>query len=256
MSDTKIIFEQPLNEYIRVCLRLEHLFHQISENICKPDEWRCRLTMDGLIDALNVIDRPDLKSKLAKALSQHASALTQLEQDPKVDKDKLAQLIHELDALADTLYKTQEKMVHELHCNTFLHTIRQQMLSPGGVSPFSTPAYQLWLQKPTHERQSDLIHWFKNFDGLKSVVRLLLQLTRESAKPISLTAINGFHHQPLDPNLPCQMIRIITSTGYQVYPEISVGRHRLSVRFYDLNLKDRAIQTAHDVNFQLVCCIL
>jgi cell division protein ZapD len=255
MQDAIITFEQPLNEYIRVCLRLEHLFSQVSQNINSHDEWQCRIALAGMLEALNVTDRPDLKSKITKALSQHAAVLTQLEEKPNVDHKKLQEILFELDSLMDSLYKTQDKMGHHLRNNSFLNNIRLQMANPGGASPFATPAFHLWLQHPAEQRIQNLNAWFAEFEQMRTAVKLLLQLTRGSTLPQSLVAHQGFYNHTLDPKLSYHLLRVTVPINKQVYPEISVGKHRLSIRFLELNIHDRPAQTLHAIPFELTCCL-
>ncbi len=143
MQDANIIFEQPLNEYIRVCLRVEYLFGRVEQTIRGESSGESRVAMEAMLEILNVIDRPDLKNKITKALSQHAGVLTQLEQKPNVDRDKLQSILVELDQLVDSLYHLPDKIGQRLRTNSFLTTIRQHMANPGGANPFSTPAYYL-----------------------------------------------------------------------------------------------------------------
>jgi cell division protein ZapD len=255
MQDPIITFEQPLNEYVRVCLRLEHLFADINQHIGGQNLWESRIAVSSMLEALNVIDRPDLKSKISKALTQHAQALSLLEEKPNVDREKLREILAELMQLTENLYKNQDKMGHNLRSNSFLNSIRQHMANPGGASAFSTPAYHLWLHLPAEIRQQNLTEWYGEFDQIKIAVKLLLQLTRGSTMPQSLVAGQGFYQQGLDPKFAYHLVRVSVPLNLQVYPEISVGKHRLSVRFLELNVQDRACQSAGDIPFELTCCL-
>lgn len=256
MQDKIIIYEQPLNEHVRVCLRLEHLFNQILNNIEDPNEWGSRATLTALLETLNVIDRPDLKTKLTKALTQHAATLTQLEVLPQVDSTKLRQVLNELDRLIDKLYATQGKIGQNLRNNEFLNSIRQHLYNPGGAVNFSNPALQLWLGKSSDHRIEDLKSWLKEFDQLMDVVILILRLTRESNTANEKIADNGFYQQALDPNNSCEMVRVFLPLEMDLYPEISVGRHRLSIRFLLLKRHEqgRPRQTESNIKFRLACC--
>jgi cell division protein ZapD len=255
MQEAYITFEQPLNEYIRICLRVEHLVKRVEVSILGEAESESRTALEAILEILNVIDRPDLKSKLAKALSQHAGVLTQLEQKTNVDHEKLQAILVELDQLVDSLYNSPDRIGQELRTNSFLNTVRQYMANPGGASPFATPAYYLWLRQPAQIRIRDLLAWFSAFEELKTAVRLLLQLTRGSSNSEFLTAEQGFYQRPLDPKLIYHLLRVSVPVRLQLYPEISVGRHRLIVRFLELNVNDRGIQRVGDVDFELTCCL-
>jgi cell division protein ZapD len=258
MQDDIIIYEQPLNEHIRVCLRLEHLFEHILSNIENHSEWASRTAVLALLETVNVIDRPDLKTKLTKALTQHASTLTQLEVLPQVDSSKLRSILSQLDHLIDQLYATQGKIGQTLRSNEFLNGIRQHLYNPGGAVNFSNPAFQLWLQKPAVNRVKDLKAWFKEFNLIRDVVNLLLHLTRQSSLSIEKYADKGFYQQALDPNSSCEMVRVTLPVTADLYPEISVGRHRLSVRFLEPNCHEqgRSKQCDYNIKFKLTCCAL
>lgn len=258
MQDEIIIYEQPLNEHIRVCLRLEHLLQQILINVENASEWGSRFAIVSLLETLNVIDRPDLKTKLTKALTQHATTLTQLEVLPQVDGTKLRNVLSELDRLIDGLYATQGKIGQNLRNNEFLNSIRQHLYNPGGAVNFSNPAFQLWLQKPAVNRIADLKVWLKEFDQVREVVDLLLTLTRQSNMPVEKYADKGFYQQSLDPNTSCEMVRVSVPVNANVFPVISVGRHRLSVHFSEPNWHDqgRCKQCDYNVKFKLTCCAI
>lgn len=257
-QDDIIIYEQPLNEHIRVCLRLEHLFDQVLINIDNVNEWSSRIAILAILETVNVIDRPDLKTKLTKALTQHATTLSQLEILPQVDSSKLRSVLSELDRLIDQLYATQGKLGQQLRTNEFLNGIRQHLYNPGGAVNFSNPSLQLWLQRPAVNRIEDLNTWFKEFDSIRDVVNLLLRLTRESSVPIEKYADKGFYQQALDPNVLCEMVRVAIPVEANLYPEISVGRHRLSVRFLEPNCHElgRSKQIDSNIKFKLTCCAL
>jgi cell division protein ZapD len=253
-----IIYEQPLNEHIRVCLRLEHLFEQTLFNIESTTEWGSRTTLLAILETLNVLDRPDLKTKLIKALTQHAATLTQLEILPQVDSNKLRSVLTELDRLIDQLYATQGKIGQNLRNNEFLNTIRQHLYNPGGAVNFSNPAFQLWLHQPTVNRINDLKAWLKEFDQLRDVVNLLLKLTRQSSLPLEKYADNGFYQQALDPNVSCELLRVGVPINSNIYPEIGVGKHRATVRFVESNYHElgRSKQCDYSIKFKLTICSL
>lgn len=254
MAEHYITYEQPLNDSIRVCLRLEHLFQLISHSLTQDSTTAARVALESMLEALNVIDRPDLKSKLTKALSSHASRLAQLENTPNIDNDKLHEILAELDQLIDCLYGNQDKIAHELRNNPFLSTIRQHMRNPGGACAFSVPAYHLWLKLPPDIRNEQLNRWYHEFDQLKHAVSLLLQLTRGSKELKAQTTTDGFYQLNLNTATDNQLVRVAVPIDAQVYPEISVGKHRLAIRFIDFHHEQRPSQSNQALEFQLACC--
>ena len=253
-----IIYEQPLSEQIRICLRLEHLYTQIKANLTGSSLWHHRLVMSALIEIMRVIDRPDLKTKLTTALTQQSTRLAPLEENPQVDKAKLHQIIDKLDSLIDALYLNRAKIGQDLRSHSFLDIIRQHLNSPGGACGFNTPAFHLWLQQPATERTDVFKQWLVELEQLEQIVNLVLQLIRQNGNLETFTATSGFYQQALDSSIQYELIRVLLPKAQLIYPEISVGRHRLSIRFLEMAIrtKERDQQIKQDVIFKLACCRL
>lgn len=256
MSTSNIIYEQPLNEHIRFCLRLEHLFAQVAYHLPKESEWDTRAALTAILEILSISDRPDLKNKLCQALSQCNTSLSQLENAPNINRQKLFATISEFDTQIDALRNSQKRIGQDLRENEFLNAIQQRLYTPAGTCCFSAPAFYLWLQKPPEMRKHYLEGWFKHFEQLQKIIDLLLKLARESTSLKMTTTQNNFYQANLDPQLSYQMIRIAIPKTLQLFPEISVGRHRLTIHFFKLTELGKSTQIQNDINFELACCKL
>ncbi len=64
-----IVFEQPLNEQMRICLRLEQLFKQLKESMSQSSISASKIALTALLKIISVVDRPDLKSKLTQTMA-------------------------------------------------------------------------------------------------------------------------------------------------------------------------------------------
>jgi len=251
-----IIYEQPLNEPMRICLRLEHLFSQLKRYSNLSDTESSQHALTSIVKLIDVINRPDLKSKLSQTLSQLASSLGQLERFPQVDPSRLSNLLLKLDSLIVNFHHQKTRVAERLRNNEFLNQIRLRQANPGGACIYSMPALALWLKNPPEKRANDLSIWDSEFSELRQIIDLILYLTRNSNEAQVCKAENGFYHQNLDPLLPCEIIRINVPTHYNVFPEFSVGRHRLSIRFLIPNYqeKGRPTQSREGFSFELTCC--
>ncbi len=252
----KVIYEQPLNERTRTMLRLEHLFRQIAHHMEGDTVWDSRAVLAHLVDILNIFGRSDLKSEVLKELERHMANLARMEQSPGVDHQRLSEVLRELGALSDTLYAQQGQTGAELRKNEFFKSIMQRSSIPGGTCAFDLPAYHCWLQKPVAERKRALHGWLSAFNAIGQAIQMILHLTRNSGTPTRELASGGFFQQSLDPNLPCQLIRVAVSNRYPFYPEISGGRHRFTVRFITTSPEGRAVQANQDIEFELTRCVI
>src|SRR5262249_14109944 len=139
MTENIIIYEQPLNELIRVCLRLEQLFYQIDHQITDISYLATRNIIVAIINILHLVDRPDLKVKLVKELNQHASTLTRLENTPQIDQEKLRSLLKELEELSRSFIDSNRKIGQGLREIELLNNLRLHLVSPGGGCSFDIP---------------------------------------------------------------------------------------------------------------------
>ncbi len=253
-----LIFEQPLNETIRLCLRIESLNDQFHSGLTHIACDNSQTSLHALLKLLNVIDRPDLKSKLTQTLSQQATTLEQLKQLPQVDTTHLHRVLDELNCLLNQLHNNRSKLGANLRQKPFLNQVYSHLNNPGGLCDFAIPAYAQWqIQSPQH-RSQQLKQWLSECQIAIQAALLILKLTRESTPFEKVTIENGFHHQALDASQPCQLIRLRLSTALSTFPEISVGKHHLSARFMQMDYASDSPsrQFNQSFNCELACCRL
>jgi cell division protein ZapD len=116
------------------------------------------------------------------------------------------------------------------------------------------PSYHYWLQQPLAIRLETINGWLKPFEQIKEAVRLLLSIIRHSADTHEAQAENGYFHDVLNMQPPSQLIRVSLPKELALYPEMSVGKHRMNIRFMKPGKDQRALQEAGTVKFQLTVC--
>lgn len=251
-----VIYEQPLSERIRIFLRLEFLFAEFFACIEGPSLWDSRNALASLLDILNIFNRTDLKTEVMKELERQMATLSALEHAAGIDHARLSQLLDEFDILVDRMHALHGQIGQELRQNEFLNSVKQRISIPGGTCDFDLPAYHFWLQRPVENRIGDLRRWIKVFEPIQLSLALLLRLVRESAYSSQEIAHEGFFQKALDPNSPCQLVRVTVSSEAPYYAEISGGRHRFTLRFLEPLSDGNTTQTTQDVPFKLTCCMI
>jgi len=256
-SNSTVVYEQPLSERIRAFLRLEHLFARAQHELHGENEWSSRATLEALIDIMALLGRADLKKEIIKELERHAGTLEALAANPNVDRRRLEQILNRIKHFHEILRTQENPPGYELRFHEFLSAVRQRSAIPAGTCDFDLPTLHFWLQSPIEVRVGDLERWLGTFDVVREAVTLCLQLVRESTPATREVAHAGFFQRTLDSAVPCQMIRVSLRPESDLYPEISAGRHRFTVRFMQLPSTDeRPVQTEHDVEFRLSCCVI
>ncbi len=255
----KVLYEHPLNERIRILLRLEYLFEHILYRIKGPSEWDSRAVINSIIEILDLTSRVDFKAELIKDLEYHTQILEQWQSLPDVDNERLNKLINKTGILIDRLNEVGEVLGEKILQHKLINIIKQRRNIAGGTSSSDLPAYYHWLQKYPKRRQDDLAHWLEPFEPLRDAIDLNLYLIRSNAMTTPEIASGGFFQSKLDSptNTNYHIIQVLMPIVHPCYPEISGGKQRFTIRFFETNtVEERPLQTQQDINFELRCCMV
>ena len=241
---------------MRTFLRLEFLFQQYRHQRDDRTPWGVRATLRTLLDILTLVSRSDLKTELLKELTEQHAALTRLQQRPGVDLARLQTVLGEINQAANNLQVlTTHTLGTLLRDNEFLISLLHRSTIPGGASGFDLPGFHHWLSLPQDHIRRDLDAWFADLIPFEQSVNLFLRLLRQSTQPLNETAKGGMF--VYTPTAEFELVRVLVNSAANVYPEISAGRHRFTVRFMSQrDVNSRPVQTTVDVPFQLQCCTL
>jgi len=251
------IFEQPLNERVRACLRLEHLFARSDyySGSSNAEDSLCAILI--LLEIGEVLGRIDLKRELMKELERQSNNLQRLMNTPHVDEKKLSELLNRQKCLVDGLHGIKGQPGSHIKGHELLAAIKQRAAIPGGLCDFDIAPLHYWLKLPAADRHRALAHWMAPLQIIREANALILDLIRNSVSPLRVKAENGFLQQSIDPGAPFQMLRVSLDDDSDCYPEISAGKHRFSVRFMRLDPENgHPIQVTDDICFQLSTCQL
>lgn len=248
-------YEQPLNERMRTFLRLEFLVQQMLFNSEAESDWGTRATISTLLDILAILSRGDVRSEVHKELDVQLGALERFQSQPGVDSRRLDSLVSTLAESRTQVAKTGTSFLQPLKDHEFLNAIKHRSAIPGGTCEFDLPEYNHWLRQDINRRRQDLAEWNSAIRPVCDAVTEILWLIRESTQAIDKLAINGMYQHKTQKDANCRLLRVRISDGSNLFPEISGSQHRFTVRFLEWSTIDsRAVQTGHDVAFQLSIC--
>jgi cell division protein ZapD len=253
-SPEAIEFEQPLNERMRTFLRLELLYRQAAFHAGDSTDFGARAAVGSLLEILTIVGRSDVRADVLKELDRHSELLGQYREARGVDAARLNGLIENLDAMRAGLNSGGKQFLSELRDNQFLNKIRQRGM-PGGTCSFDLPLYGYWLHRPERERARQLADWLTQVKPLCDAVTRVLWLTRESTEAVECTAAGGLYQHTLGKSDQVNLVRVLLPAKANMFPEISAGPHRFTVRFAQWRgASDHPRQVAEDVRFLLAVC--
>lgn len=252
---TQTTYEFPLNERIRVFMRLEQLFQQLSHFMTGATEYDTRAAIGTLLDILAIFGRSDLKSELIKELDRQAKVFGQLSHSQDVDTQKLDAILATLNQASRKLYNASGKVGAWVMESGLFQSISQRNSIPGGSCSFDLPAFHYWLEQDLAEQRKDLEQWTQPFSDIRTAIDLILGYIRQSSVQKQEVAHAGFFQLALDQAHPVQLIRVDVPVSVACFAEISGGKHRFSIRFMHPSKDDsRPSQTRSDITFTLSRC--
>lgn len=209
------IFEHPLNERVRLLLRLESLFNQFSYYQNSDGIWDSWSAVATLISLQSLVELSDIKSEVLRELERQNQHLNELHHAPQIDTSKLSNIIAKLTGHVKELIGTSGRIGQQLRSNEFLSTIRQRLAIPGGTCNFDAPAYNFWLSLPATERKACLNNWAEGFSSLRAAIFLILDLTRNNiTRSEEVTTQKNFFSTSLEsPSTPYQLAQVVLNSN-------------------------------------------
>ena len=258
MESAQICYETPLNERMRTFLRLEFMFQQLDFAAGGESSWDTRNALHAFFEIYSIVSRNELKSELLQELDRHYANLSRLMDSPGVDPKALSTVLQDIGTIRETLLMAKVLSQESIRRNEFLTGIRQRSAIPGGTCSFDLPALHNWLEgNDVQQRLGYMDEWRAPLQPLMKAVSLILGMVRQSAVATAETARQGLFQMNLDSNAPTQLTRVIVDQASNVFPEVSGGKHRFTVRFLEQpNPNVRAMQAEWDVPFELICCVI
>jgi cell division protein ZapD len=250
-----VIYEQPLNERMRMFLRLEFLYTQATYHGELPNAWSTRAAVASLLEILAITARGDARSDVLKELERHVNVLREFQSKAGVDPGRLRSLMSNLIRLREELSGAGGNFMGPLRDSEFLCAIKHRSAIPGGTCDFDLPDYSYWLNRPAEIRHSEFASWLTLIRPLCDSIAELLWLTRQNAKQKSETASGGVFQLQFDRENPCQLVRVTLPADTDLFPEISGSQHRCTIRFLNwVDSSSRPVHVERDVQFLLTCC--
>lgn len=258
MNDTAIIYEFPLNERIRVFIRLEQLFLQFQHHLQGKTVADKRAALMVFFDIISIFKRNDLKSEVLKEIERHSSVLNKLiaNASDNVDTQKVQAILESLGETSQRLYAMNGKIGSHLNDDDLFESITQRSVIPGGTCSFDLPEFHYWLSQDDEVCLNDFIQWSQPFNRVFSAIERILDFIRGSSLVTQEIALEGFFQLALDTSLPNQLIVVSLAKSQPYFVEISGGKHRCSIRFMNpAQGKQRPSQTVQNVPFSLSRCV-
>jgi cell division protein ZapD len=251
------VYEQPLNEKIRLFLRLEFLVKRFKTHLVDPSSENCQAAIAVLLELYNLSSRLDVKNALLNMLDWQRQAVRRLSKLEGIDADRLEKVLARLDEKTKQIYSFRGQLGQHLKRHSFINLLRQRAGIAGNMNGFDVPLFNYWVHQSQQKRVDDLNQWVEPYSMAYDAIEIVLQLIRDSRDAEEAVAEDGFFQAGLNTNRDYQLLRIELPEEANYYPEISAGKQRFSVRFVKVeDLAERGAQELENIPFSLILCSL
>ena len=247
-----IHYEYPLNERVRMLLRLEDLFDRYGGYIAGTSGLMHHAALHTLFEIAEIAGRTDLKSDLLQELERQRTLLAGLMGNPGVETAALRKVLEDIDGARSGIHAISGRVGQHLKDDDWLNVIRQRAIIPGGLCEFDVPSYHHWLHRPPEERRGHLVAWVEPMAPVRISIGIVLRLLREGSRPQQQHSSNGSFQQMLEGRV-VHMLRIGLEDGLPCVPEISANKYMLNIRFVSAGPGQPKI-CAEGVDFELTFC--
>ncbi len=246
------VFEHPLNEKIRLFMRLSYLMKRFNYHLEDPSPENCQAAVVVLLELYNLSSRLDVKNAALHVLDFQTQAVRQAKGVQGVDEVRAARILVKLEEKSKQLYSSRGQLGQHLKTHHFLNILRQRASIAGGINSLDVPLFNHWLNKTSETRVEDLQGWAKPYRIAFEAIELLMELIYQGGEKKDVIAEGGFYQSSLGSDRDYQVLSIKLPSNSNVYPEISAGKQRFSVRFVDATeLEERGKQIVENVPFEL-----
>ena len=251
---TMIRYEYPLNERIRILLRLEDLFDRLDWYVAGNHGLDHHAALLTLFEIGEVAARSDLKSEMLQELERQRTALAALSGNPGVAAGKLEMVLTEIEKAYAGIHAMPGKVGHHIKEDEWLMAIKQRAVIPGGLCEFDLPAYHRWLHFSANTRRQNLLAWLEPMLPVRTGVGIILRLLREGSDPQQQTARGGLFQFMME-GRHAHMVRVGLADDYPCVPEISANKYALNIRFVRC-MPGHPKVCADALDFELTFCSL
>lgn len=240
MSNNTITFQLATHFLSRIALRLEFLFKTINQACSETHEVIHRFALKNIIEIMDIIEKPELKSRFIKELIRIEHVLKK--------QNNLAnpELFEKLATQVYLLNHVPGRFGMAIQENEFLKILKPIHHPNTPECEFNSPHLVLWFNSDPLLRQQAITSWLANLRDLEDTVAIYLALLREATEYIPIIAKNGFYQHTVSPQLVNHLILLRMDSSLGITPKIQLGHHNLIIRLYELasvrEIRDKSIE--------------
>jgi cell division protein ZapD len=252
LSDNQVsLYEEPVQEKIRKFIRIEFLLNKIYYFKGKDNKSENYISLLALCELYEILSRSDIKSELIREIETQNTYLQKIKEIPQADSSKLNSVLEKQSQLLKLIYSIEINYLDHLERDILFKTILKNcftQLQPASID--------FWLSRDILNRETQIDLWLEPLIFIKRSIDFILEVIRKSGRFEDRVAEKGFFMEKLDPKKNILLVRVTLTSDLYYYPQISVGKQRLTIMFMTKDDKNNLVPYQEDLSFILTTCSL
>mgnify|MGYP006164289361 FL=1 len=252
LSDNQVsLYEEPVQEKIRKFIKIEFLLNKIYYFKSKDNKSENYVALLALCELYEILSRSDIKSELIREIETQNSYFETIKEIPQADSSKLNSVLEKQNLLLKSIYNIESNYLDYLEHDILFKTILKNcftQLQPASID--------FWLSRDILIRETQIDLWLEPLIFIKRSIDFILEVIRKSGRFEDRMAEKGFFIEKLDIKKNILLIRVTLTSDLYYYPQISVGKQRLTIMFMTKDDKNNLVPHQEDLNFILTTCSL
>ncbi len=251
------VFEHPLNERIRSFLRLQQLFIRLDYHLSGSTRCDLQAAISVLLEASELTGRSNIKTEVIKELERQEFVITNRKYPEKSVEIETGLTCNNIRILRTLLHEQTVRSYQEIQHNEFLNSVKQRCGASVSGSSYDLPLYHFWLDRNPAECRQTIIEWMQPYKDLRKAIELVMDNIRNSQSLGMAIAERGLYQDSLSRDKTLQLVRVQLIEHPDIFPEISAGIHRITIRFMRfISINERPGQELDDTKFQIAYCTI
>ncbi len=254
LSDNQVsLYEEPVQEKIRKFIKIEFLLNKIYHFKNKEDKNDNYIALLSLCELYEILSRSDIKSELIREVENQNSYFMKIKEIPDAgaDTNKLNSVLEKQSMLLNLIHNIESNYLDYLEHDVLFKTVLKNC-----YTQLQPAAIEFWLSRDVLIRETQINLWLEPLQFIKRAIDFILEVIRKSGKFEDRMAEKGFFIEKQNPQKNILLIRVTLTSDLYYYPQISVGKQRLTIMFMSKDDKNNLIPYQEDVSFILTTCSL
>lgn len=254
LSDNQVsIYEEPVQEKIRKFIKIEFLLNKIIHFKGKENKSENYISLSAFSELYEILSRSDIKSELIREIENQNIYFQKIRDIPETgaDKNKLNSVIEKQEMLLHLVHGIESNYLDYLE-----HDVLFKTMLKNSFTQLQPSSIEFWLSRDILIRETQIDLWLEPLQFIKRAIDFILEVIRKSGRFEDRMAEKGFFTEKILSTRNVLLIRVTLTSDLYYYPQISVGKQRLTIIFMSKDDKNNLIPYQEDVSFILTTCAL